>query len=342
MILESINQLRGISMQPAAFVFPGQGSQRQGMGADLLARAPRYRRLIADANRLSGVDVTRTLRVVPDGVAGAAGPSTVATQLSVFALSVSLGQILLDGGIWPQVVAGHSLGEYSALVVGGWLDVDAGLELVAQRAAAMERCCGEHDGVMSAIVGLGETAIADVVRGTGAVLANVNSPRQVVISGTRGAVADAVALAYAAGASTAVELPVAGAFHSPYMAAAQAALAGSIERLALRKGSTPLVSSMTGRVIDDLGAYRAQLAGQITATVRWNDVMAEIAGLGGGRSVVEVGPGAVLRGLFRQLDRSRPVATCGCLADCDDRLADRISVADDAQSPVRALTATAS
>jgi [acyl-carrier-protein] S-malonyltransferase len=157
------------------------------------------------------------------------------------------------------------------------------------------------------------------------VLANVNSPRQIVVSGDRDAVADAGECARAAGASTVIELPVAGAFHSPHMAQAEADLAPAIERLALHEGATPLVSSMTGQLVDDLGAYREQLAGQITATVRWNDAMAEIVRLTGGERVLEVGPGAVLRGLFRQVDRRLPVATCSCLEDCDDLLADRVA-----------------
>jgi [acyl-carrier-protein] S-malonyltransferase len=315
-------------MEHAAFVFPGQGSQQAGMGADLAAHEPRYRRLIADANRLSGVDVTRTLQAVPDGASGPAVPSTVTTQLAVFALSVSLGRILLDGGLWPQVVAGHSLGEYSALVVGGWLDVDAGLALVAERAAAMERCC-DGDGAMIAVVGLDEPRLRDAVGDTDAVLANINSPRQTVVSGSRAAVAEAAERARAAGATTIVALPVAGAFHSPLVAAAQASLAGSIASLPLRPGSIPLVSSITGALVGDLGAYRRELTGQITAPVRWLDVMTRIHALTGPHAgpVVEVGPGAVLRGLLRQFDRGRPVLTCGQLADCDALLAG---------SPVRA------
>lgn len=306
-------------MEPAAFVFPGQGSQYAGMGADL-AGEPRYRRLIAEANRLSGLDVTRALHAVPaDGRPPM--PSTATTQLSVFALSVCLGQILLDGGLWPRVVAGHSLGEFSALVVGGWLDVDAGLAVVAERAAAMERCCIDHDGAMIAVVGLDEARVEDVVRGTGAVVANVNSPKQIVVSGSRQPLARAAERARAAGASMVVDLPVAGAFHSPLVAAAEMQLADSIRRLPLRRGSIGLVSSMTGRIVEDLDAYRCDLAGQITAQVRWLDVMRQIAALDSpgyaADDIVEVGPGGVLRGLFRQFDRRRTVVTCGLVDDCD-------------------------
>jgi [acyl-carrier-protein] S-malonyltransferase len=310
-------------MEPAAFVFPGQGSQYAGMGADL-AREPRYRRLIAEANRLSGLDVTRALHAVPpDG--RLALPSTVTTQLSVFALSVCLGRMLLDGGVWPRVVAGHSLGEFSALVVGGWLDVDAALALVAERAAAMERCCIDHDGAMIAVVGLDEARVADAVSGTGAVLANVNSAKQVVVSGSRQALTQAAEGARAAGASMVVELPVAGAFHSPHVAAAEVQLADSIRRLPLRRGTIDLVSSMTGRLVDDLDVYRRHLAGQMTAQVRWLDVMRQIAALNpaacAADDIVEVGPGAVLRGLFRQFDRRRRVVSCGLLDDCDALIA---------------------
>jgi [acyl-carrier-protein] S-malonyltransferase len=304
------------AMDPAAFVFPGQGSQLPGMGSDLAQHDGRYRRLMAEASRLSGVDLTRSLRAVPED---GAPLSTVATQLSVFALSVSLGRTLLEGGLCPGVVAGHSLGELSALVVGGWLDVDAGLELVAARARAMDLCCIATDGAMIAVAGLDETRLREAVDGTGAGIANVNSPRQIVLSGRTGAVAAAARRALAAGATMAVDLPVAGAFHSPLMAAAELELVEHIERLPLRRGGIPLISSVTGRYVEDLGAYRRSLAGQITAPVRWVDVMRLIAAEPG--DVVEVGPGAVLRGLFRQLDRRRTVVTCGDLQDCASLLA---------------------
>jgi [acyl-carrier-protein] S-malonyltransferase len=307
-------------MEPAAFVFPGQGSQRPGMGGDLAARDLRYRRLIADASRLCGVEVTGALRPLePDSTVATehSAESTVATQLSVFALSVSLGRILLDRGLRPAVVAGHSLGEYSALVVGGWLDVEAGLEIVARRSAAMDGCC-RQDGAMLAVIGLGEARVAEAVRETGAVVANVNGARQIVISGRRDAVARAGERARAAGASVVVELSVAGAFHSPLMAAAEQTLAGDVVRLPLREGSIPFVSSITGRLVEDLGAYRAELASQITAPVRWHDAMAEVLRLIDGGGVVEVGPGEVLRGLLRKVDRRRAAATCGCLEDCED------------------------
>jgi [acyl-carrier-protein] S-malonyltransferase len=306
-------------VEPAAFVFPGQGSQQAGMGGDLAARDPGYRRLITDASLLCGLDVAAALGRAEDCTGDCREPaSTVATQLSVFALSVSLGRILLERGLRPEVVAGHSLGEYSALVVGGWLDIEAGLEVVARRAAAMDDCCREHDGTMLAVIGLGEAGVAEAVHGTGAVLANINGPRQVVISGRRAGVAAAGERARAAGASLVVELPVAGAFHSPLMTAAEDRLAADVERLALRRGPIALVSSITGRLVEDLGAYRAQLAGQITAAVRWHEAMAEILGRIGGNTVLEIGPGEVLRGLFGKLDRRRRVATCGCLDECDE------------------------
>jgi [acyl-carrier-protein] S-malonyltransferase len=308
-------------METLAFVFPGQGSQQEGMGSDLLADDPGYRSLIAEANRLAGTDVTRSPN--PEQ-----GPSTVATQLSVFALSVSLGRRLVDGGLVPRTVAGHSLGEFSALVVGGWLDIEAGLELVAERAAAMQRCCDASDGAMVALLRAGDDDLAALLHGTEAVVANLNSPRQTVVSGPPADIAE-VARRAAGSEIRALELPVAGAFHSPLMAGAEDTLREAILRLPLSHGTIPLISSVTGRPVDDLDRYRADLAGQITAPVRWLDVMRAIDELGphvAGR-VVEVGPGAVLRGLFRHVDRRWPVELCGDLAACAPLLKTREPVA---------------
>lgn len=316
-------------MELLAFVFPGQGSQQPGMGADLLAADPTYRRLLADASRLSGLDLTAPLHALgdADGAATEAGRLTVTTQLSVFALSVALGRSLLAGGRWPSLVAGHSLGEFSALAVAGWLSLDDALELVAARAAAMARCCASQDGAMTAVIGLAPDTLEPALHGTGAVLANVNSRRQSVVSGPRPAVELAAERARAAGAATIVPLPVAGAFHSPLMAQAQTEFAARIGAVRLVRGDIPLVSGVTGELVDDLADYRRALAQQITAPVRWLDVMAVIdahgeAGPGGAEQVVEVGPGSVLRGLFRQFNRRRPVLTCGSWADCRGLLPD--------------------
>lgn len=304
-------------METLGFVFPGQGSQEAGMGADLVSVDPSYRRLLADASRLSGVDVTRALRVVADRTDA---QQTVVTQLSVFALSVALGRRLLVGGIRPGFVAGHSLGEYSALVVGGWMDIDDALGLVARRACAMARCCAEHRGAMAAVVGLPHGALDEVVSGTGATVANLNSPKQVVVSGPRDAVGLACDRARSCGAAAVIDLPVAGAFHSPLMAGAEADLVEHIRDVRLVRGDIPLVSSITGRPVEDLSAYRVALAGQITAPVRWLEVMTSLDRIAEGRPdrIVEVGPGSVLRGLHRQFDRRRPVVTCGSRVECAD------------------------
>lgn len=320
-------------MDTAAFVFPGQGSQGDDMGPHLMPDDPTYARLLADANRLSGMDVSRPLAVPQQNRPGdRAAELTVTTQLSVFALSVALGRALLAADVRPRVLAGHSLGEYSALVVGGWLDVDDGLELVAARAAAMAACCSQQDGAMIAVVGLAPEAVQPLLAGSDVYLANVNSPKQCVLSGHRRAVAEVVERARSLGATATIPLRVAGAFHSPLMAEAQAALAGRVATVPLQHGHIPLISGITGRAVTDLGAYRQALTGQITAPVRWLDVMTEIGKRvdAAQQRIVEVGPGSVLRGLFRQLDRRRQVVSCGCWADCLPLLptadADRLSL----------------
>lgn len=311
-------------MHPLAFVFPGQGSQQIGMGWELHTRDRQYRRLVDEASRLSGIDVSDALP--SSEVSGRSSPapsaSTVRTQLSIFALSVSLGRHLLQRGLRPQLVAGHSLGELSALVVGQWLDVEVGLALVWERAVAMERCCEQHAGAMAAVMGLDGEALSAAVQGTGAVVANSNSPKQSVVSGDPSAVAVAAERAQAAGATTVIELPVAGAFHSPLMAAAAETLRDRVQRLPLTRGTIPLISSITGTFVDDIDTYRRDMAVQITAPVRWWDVMKVITRLAtaDAREVVEVGPGAVLRGLFRHVDRHWPVSSCSSLDECSSLL----------------------
>jgi len=326
----------GIAPGGHAFVFPGQGSQQWRMGADLIGPASTYGRLLERAGQLSGTDLVVALGLTArgrDGSTNAASAAdadtnsdasgaqpqftTVETQLSVLALSVSLVVELSQRGLEAAVVAGHSLGEFSALVAGGWLDADDALEFVAARAAAMAECCTPGTSAMAAVVGMPQELLEELVapsEGT-VVVANRNSTRQSVISGTTEAVRQVSKAAKESGASAVLELPVAGAFHSPLMAQAQDRLIGLVGALSLRPGRVPLVSSVTGELVTDLGQYRDALTHQVCAPVEWLAVMKQIRALGVS-TVVEVGPGRVLRSLFRQLDRRWPTVGCECAQDC--------------------------
>jgi [acyl-carrier-protein] S-malonyltransferase len=298
-----------------AFVHPGQGSQRPGMGEDLLGHATVLDRMLDRARELVGHDFSST--GTTDGGTTDAQGSTVAVQVGVFALSVALVEELARLGVHPRVVAGHSLGEYSALVSGGWLELDDALSAVAARAAAMDACCREHPGAMAAVVGLGGLELSRFIERTetAVVLANLNGPTQGVVSGTHDDLARFGQAVRQAGRGTVLPLPVAGAFHSPLMADAQRWLAPLIDHLPLRRGPVPLVTSITGEVVTDVEAYRQSLLRQITQPVRWEQTMhvlrAEFPG-----PVLEVGPGDVLRKLFRRFDRHIPVTCCGNHAEC--------------------------
>lgn len=299
-------------MSNHAFVFPGQGSQYVGMGADALADWPRVGRVLRRVEELTGHRIVDAMLRGPEERLR----DTTLAQLSIFGLSTALCEILAGCGARPSVVAGHSLGEFSALVAGGWLDADAAAVTVARRAEAMAQCCRQHRGAMLVVLGVDAEVLNRLlaqIEGT-VVLANANTPRQVVVSGDTAAVA-ALGLAIAeAGVGATVPLAVAGAFHSPLMAEAENELAPVIADLPLRRGHTPLISSVTGEFVTDVEEYRAALAGQITAPVRWINVTRLLLAQPVD-TLIEVGPGTVLGGLIRKVDRHRPVHSCRSAAE---------------------------
>lgn len=299
------------------FLFPGQGSQHVGMGADLISADSPLTRLLRRTEELTGHRLKEAMLLGPPERLD----ETIATQLSTFVLSLALAEVLRERGLRPALVAGHSLGEFAALVVGGWLDEDAALVAVTRRAEAMAACCARTEGTMSAVVGVPADrldALCAQLHGR-AVVANRNSPRQSVIAGKRDAVEALGAAALEAGASAVIALRVKGAFHSPLMAPAQEAFASVVSELPLRRGVLPLVSSITGAVVGDVERYREQLSGQISAPVRWTDVMGTLR-RSGVPAWVEVGPGRALRGLLRHADRGARVAGCDGLTACQSLL----------------------
>jgi [acyl-carrier-protein] S-malonyltransferase len=286
-----------------AFVFPGQGSQAPGMGRELSACGPRARRRVDAAQQISRLPVQELMTVAD--AATIADPEIA--QLLVFVWSTVWLEQLTELGVRPSIVAGHSLGEYSALVAAGSLEWETAVRLVAKRGSAMTAAAKLREGTMAAIVGLDPDVLAKLCEQAnadhGAVnVANYNSPRQAVISGAVPAVEAVIKAARAEGALRAKRLAVGGAYHSPLMVSAEQALAPLLTSATLTAPRVPFVSSITGRRVTDIEAYRAKLLGQVTGPVRWQDTVRTLLDRGAA-SFLEVGPGRVLSGLGREMAR---------------------------------------
>lgn len=292
-------------MSKKAFVFPGQGSQFTVMGKDLYENNAKAREMFDKANEILGFNITD---VMFEGTADDLKQTKV-TQPAVFLHSVVLAATMGDE-FNPDMVAGHSLGEFSALVAAGAMAFEDGLKLVAARARAMQKACEAKPSTMAAVLALPDEKveeICDSVEGT-VVAANYNCPGQIVISGEIEAVDAACAKALEAGAKRALRLPVGGAFHSPLMEPARQELAAAIEATEFSTPRVPVYQNVDAKPHTDPAEIKANLVAQLTAPVRWTrSVQNMIAD--GATEFIEVGPGKVLRGLVGKIDRS--VATDG-------------------------------
>lgn len=283
-----------------AYVFPGQGAQFSGMGLDLYEASPLAQELFEKANDILGFRITD---IMFEGTDEALKQTNV-TQPAVFLHSVILAKTLGDA-FQPDMVAGHSLGELSALVANNVLSFEDGLRLVAKRADAMQKACEIQPSTMAAVLGLEDAvveAVCDSIDGV-VVAANYNCPGQLVISGEISAVEKACEALTEKGARRALLLPVGGAFHSPMMEPAREELAAAIEATTFHTPSCPIYQNVTANAVTDPEAIKKNLIAQLTAPVRWTQSVQQMIA-DGATSFVEVGPGKVLQGLVKKIDRS--------------------------------------
>jgi [acyl-carrier-protein] S-malonyltransferase len=282
-----------------AYVFPGQGAQFSGMGNDLFEASATARARFAQADEILGFSISNTMFEGSD----ADLKETSVTQPAIFLHSVILAE-LLGEQFQPEVVAGHSLGEFSALVAAGAMQFEDGLRLVSERAQAMQAACDSTPSTMAAVLGLDDEVVERICLDTEGIVvaANYNCPGQLVISGEITAVEKACAALTEAGARRALMLPVGGAFHSPLMEPARERLAQAIANTEIQTPRCPIVQNVNAHPESDPERIKANLIAQLTAPVRWTQSMHTMIEMGA-TEAIEVGPGKVLQGLFKKVDR---------------------------------------
>ncbi|SHG65419.1 ACP S-malonyltransferase [Winogradskyella jejuensis] len=282
-----------------AYIFPGQGAQFSGMGLDLYENSPLAQELFEKANDILGFSITD---VMFEGSAEDLKETKV-TQPAIFLHSVILAKTLGED-FKPDMVAGHSLGEFSALVAAGALTFEDGLKLVSQRAQAMQKACELQPSTMAAVLGLDDDIVEKVCATTEGIVvaANYNCPGQLVISGEIEAINKACETLKEEGARRALVLPVGGAFHSPMMEPAREELATAIENTTFSKPNCPIYQNVTASAITDENEIKSNLISQLTAPVRWTQSVQQMIE-DGAKHFTEVGPGKVLQGLVRKINR---------------------------------------
>ena len=283
-----------------AYIFPGQGSQFPGMGKNLFGSSTLAKERFIQANEILGFDITKTMF----GDDSEALKETRVTQPAIFLHSTILSEVMANR-FQPEMVSGHSLGEFSALVASGVLSFKDGLSLVKERALAMQSACDKFPGTMAAILGLEDKVVESVCKDTTGVViaANYNCPGQIVISGSIKAIDNACISLKEAGAKRALVLPVGGAFHSPLMEPAKERLASVIENTIFEQPKCAVYQNVCATGVIDANELKANLIAQLTAPVLWTQTIKKMIS-DGATHFTEVGPGKVLQGLIKKIDRS--------------------------------------
>lgn len=290
-----------------AYVFPGQGAQFVGMGKDLYEQSEIAKSLFEKANEILGFRITDVMFNGTDEDL----KETKVTQPAIFLHSVILAKVLGES-FKPEMVAGHSLGEFSALVAAGALSFEDGLLLVAARANAMQKACEEQPSTMAAILGLEDQVVEEICAQVNDIVvpANYNCPGQLVISGSIAGIDQACEKLTEAGARRALKLNVGGAFHSPLMESARAELQTAIENTDIKSPVCPIYQNIDAKPYTDPSAIKQNLIAQLTGAVRWTQTVQHMLA-DGARSFTEVGPGNVLQGLVKKVDREVETASAG-------------------------------
>jgi len=290
-----------------AYIFPGQGAQFSGMGKDLYEKYPEARELFDRANQILGFEITN---IMFEGSAEDLKQTRV-TQPAIFLHSAILSKVL-GSSFRPDMVAGHSLGEISALVANKTLEFEDALTLVYKRALAMQHACELEPSTMAAVLGLEDHIVEAVCADVDGIVvaANYNCPGQLVISGSIGAVEMACEKLKDQGAKRAMILPVGGAFHSPLMEPARKELANAIEATRFNTPICPVYQNVTTFAVTDPGAIKENLVFQLTAPVKWTQSVQNMIN-DGATHFIEVGPGKVLQGLVKKIDRNAEVSSAG-------------------------------
>ena len=285
-----------------AYMFPGQGAQFVGMGKDLYENSTHAKELFEKANEILGFKITEIMFEGTDEEL----KQTKVTQPAVFLHSVISAMVAEDFS--PEMVAGHSLGEFSALVANGVLSFEDGLSLVYKRALAMQKACELNPSTMAAVLGLSDEEVEEVCSEVDDVVpANYNCPGQLVISGSKEGIAKACELAKEAGAKRALPLPVGGGFHSPMMEPARLELAQAIESTVFAEPRCPVYQNVSTTAVVNVEEIKKNLIAQLTAPVKWTQSVQNMLS-DGASEFIECGPGKVLQGLVKKIDRSAQVA----------------------------------
>ena len=288
-----------------AYVFPGQGAQFSGMGLDLCNQSDIAKELFDSANSILGFKITETMF----NGSSEELKQTKVTQPAIFLHSVILAKILGDN-FKPEMVAGHSLGEFSALVSTGVISFEDGLKLVSKRATAMQKACDIQKSTMAAVLGLEDSIVEKVCDSIDGVVvaANYNCPGQLVISGEINAINEACEKLKENGARRALVLPVGGAFHSPLMNPAKEELEKAIKNTIFHKPSCPIYQNVTANAVMDENEIKSNLISQLTSPVRWTHTIQQMIE-DGATEFIEVGPGKVLQGLVKKINRESEVSS---------------------------------